>query len=247
MIYARSGDPRRAWAARIDQGHVPAVRAEAATDDAPPTLYLYDPIDDWFGITASDFQLALAGLGDVDQLQLRINSPGGFVDDGLAILNLLRSHPARTTGVVDGLAASAASFIATGLDELVMMPNSQLMIHDAWGIAIGPAATMDEASQLLNMQSDNIARIYADKAGGDAADWRGFMRAETWYLDQEAVDAGLADTVNLAAQGDSSDQPAPELTENLAVSRQRAAARAAAVWPSQAIPTHHVAPAAARL
>lgn len=166
--------------------------------DGVATLRLYDVIDSWggyWGVSAKEFVEALDEIGQVEQIHLHINSPGGEVWEGIAILNALRNHPARVTAVVDGIAASAASFVAAGADEVVMGRNTELMIHDAWGIGIGPAAVMRDLASRLDKVSDNIASIYADKAGGTVANWRDFMLAETWYSAEEAVDAGLADRI----------------------------------------------------
>ena len=76
-----------------------------------------------------------------------------------------------------------------------MAPNTQLMIHDAWGLAIGNAATMREAGDLLDRLSDNIAAVYAAKAGGAVEEWRTAMLAESWYSAEEAVAVGLADSI----------------------------------------------------
>lgn len=175
------------------------IRAEAEQSKTAD-LYIYDAIDSWFGVSAETLVQDLAGL-DVEQLNVYINSPGGSVFDGLAILNALRRHPAHVTVTVDGLAASAASFIAMGGDEVVMGRNSELMVHDASGICIGNAADMQVMAEDLARVSDNIASIYAERAGGDVKAWREVMLAETWYTAQEAVDAGLADRVDGAKDG----------------------------------------------
>jgi hypothetical protein len=99
------------------------------------------------------------------------------------------------TTCVDGVAASIASVIAMAGDRVVMMPNSQLMIHDGSGLCVGDAQDMRDMADLLDKQSDNIASIYRDKAGGLAKTWRSRMKAETWYSAEEAVKAGLADEV----------------------------------------------------
>lgn len=162
------------------------------TDEAD--VYIYDVIDSWHGVSANEFVQTISGL-DVDQLNVYINSPGGSVWDGLAMLNALRRHEANVTVYVDGIAASAASFIAMAGNEIVMGPNSELMIHDAWGLCVGNAADMDEVRQRLDKISDNLAAVYASRAGGDPKDWRALMLAETWYSAEEAVTAGLADRV----------------------------------------------------
>ncbi|MEU4590050.1 head maturation protease, ClpP-related [Micromonospora aurantiaca (nom. illeg.)] len=176
------------------------VRAEVVgtVEDGLAKLHLDDVIDSWggyWGISAKEFNQALAELGDVDQIHLHINSPGGEVWEGVAILNALRRHPAQVTAIVDGLAASAASFIAVGADRTIMGRNTQMMIHDAWGIGIGPAADMRDLADRLDKISNNIAGMYATKAGGELDGWRDLMVAETWYDAEEAVAAGLADEV----------------------------------------------------
>lgn len=157
-------------------------------------VYIYDAIDSWYGVNASQFVRDLAAL-DVETINLYVNSPGGSVFDGVSIMNALRRHKARVVATVDGLAASAASFIIQAADEVVMGFGSELMIHDASTICWGNAADMTETAALLDQLSVNIAEIYAERAGGTAAEWREAMLAETWYSAEEAVKAGLADRV----------------------------------------------------
>lgn len=174
------------------------------------TLRLYDYIDGeggYWGISANEVAEALDAIeSPLTRIELRINSGGGAVWDGLAILNTLRSHSAPVTAVVDGIAASAASFIAVACDEVVMMPNSRMMIHDAMGLCVGQAVDMREYADFLDDSSQNIAEIYADKAGGTPDEWRQHMTERgllgTWYSAAEAVEAGLADRVGEAGNGD---------------------------------------------
>jgi len=184
-----------------EAGRHAVVRAEvASTESTEATLYLYGPIDSWggyWGVSAAEVAEALSNLpsGTTD-LTIRINSPGGEVFEAVAIMNLLRDHSARITARVDGLAASAASFLAVSADETIMGGNTELMIHDAWGLAIGNAADMRQYAELLDRTSNDIAAVYAAKAGNDAAFWRDYMLKESWFDAQEAVDLGLADSVN---------------------------------------------------
>lgn len=167
------------------------------TGDGVVSLYLYDPVDSYggyWGVSAKEFGEALDALpDDTAEIRLYINSPGGEVWDAMAIVNLLRRHPARVVAIVDGIAASAASVIAVTADETVMGVGSQMMIHDAWNIAIGDEADMLSMADRLGKSSDALARIYAQKAGGTVEEWRDVMRAETWFYGAEAVAAGLAD------------------------------------------------------
>jgi len=182
-LRARDERPRPPVASRV------RVVANAETDTT--RIDLMDEIGYW-GTTAQTFVDELLAI-DSSVIELHVNSPGGDVFDGLAIMNALADHPATVNVVVDGMAASAASYIAMAGDSVKMNRGSQLMIHDALGFCVGNAADMEEMKALLDRISDTIAGIYADRAGGKADDWRELMRAETWYSATEAVDAGLAD------------------------------------------------------
>jgi ATP-dependent protease ClpP protease subunit len=163
--------------------------------DQPDTaaIYLYGEIGYW-GVEAQDFVRDLMSLR-VLKIIVHVNSPGGEVFDGLAIFHALRDHPATIEVRVDGLAASAASFIAMAGDVVVMQRNAQMMIHDASGLEIGNAQDMRTMADLLDMCSNNIADIYLQKAGGTLEQWRTAMQAETWYTADEALAAGLCDEV----------------------------------------------------
>lgn len=156
-------------------------------------VLVYDEIGFW-GVTALDFMRDLRDL-NATEISLRINSPGGEIFEGIAIHNALRSHGAKITAYVDSLAASIASVIAMAGDRIVMMPHSQMMIHEGSGLAIGDANDMRDMAELLDRQSDNIAAVYAERAGGTPEEWRERMRAETWMTAAEAVAFGLADEV----------------------------------------------------
>lgn len=185
---------------RIASARIPVLAARAElSEGSTAELRLFDPIDSWggeWGISAKEFAAALDQVPqDTSEIRLLINSPGGEVFEGLAILNALRAHPAKVTAVVMGIAASAASFIAAGADELVMMKNSELLVHNAWGLAIGDANDLREVADHLEHTSRNFASIYAEKAGGTVDDWLAVMAKDTFYTADEALDIGLADRV----------------------------------------------------
>ncbi len=196
----RNGADVRAFLARRaeqrPQNAAPTVRIDGTT----ATLRLFDPIDsygEWWGMSAKELAQALDELpAHVSSIDLLINSPGGDAFDGLAMVNVLRAHPAKVRAVVQGLAASAASFIACAADECLMAPNSTLMIHDAWGVCMGNADDMLAFGAVLDQLSGNLAEIYAAKTGGTVDDMRSAMKAETWYTAAEAVAAGLADAID---------------------------------------------------
>lgn len=176
---------------------------ETGADGEPTTvIYIYDVIDSWggyWGISAQEFIQELMAVTTAT-IELRVNSPGGEVFEAVAMFAVLESHPATVTAYVDGLAASAASFLIMAADKVIMHRNSELMIHDAHGIAFGNAAVMREMQEILNKISDNIASIYAEKAGGTTEEWRAVMIGEggrdgKWYSAEEALDAGLIDEI----------------------------------------------------
>lgn len=166
------------------------------TADQVAQVDIYDEI--WtYGTNAADFRSQLRALGDsIKTIDLHINSPGGDVYDALAIMNTLRQHSAKVVTTVDGLAASSAGFIAIGAsDELFVADNAEIMAHLPWAMAIGDAAEMRKTAADLDRVANNIASIFAARAGGTVADWLDVLAAETWWSAQEAVDAGLADGI----------------------------------------------------
>lgn len=192
-IYNRAGLRTARPRAQLRQGRTDWYTIRNAASPVAEIL-IYDEIGYW-GVTAEDFVRELQGV-TAPAIELRINSPGGEVFDGIAIMNALRAHPATVTGYVDGMALSAASFILQACDRRVMRRQAQMMIHDAMGLAIGNAAEMRQMADELDRVSDTIASVYAERSGDDTETWRERMRAETWYGADEAVAAGLADEVD---------------------------------------------------
>lgn len=183
--------------------------AGAVQNGGTADLYIYEAIGGWWGgVSASLLATEIAQL-DVEQINLWVNSPGGETVDAIAIMNALRRHPATVTAYVDGMAASAASMLVCACDKVVMGANAQMMIHDAWTFVDGNAEALTRAAELVDRMSDQIAGVYAAKAGGTVENWRQLMRDETWYFAAEAVTAGLADEL---ASIDVPDEAADELT-----------------------------------
>ena len=133
---------------------------------------------------------------DGGPVRVRINSGGGDVYEGIAILNTLRAYSGDITVVIESLAASAASFIAVGVGgRVVIRPNAEVMIHKAWTMLAGNADDIDKIKADLARQDVKIAKIYAERAGGELDDWLALMSAETWYSADEALEAGLVDAI----------------------------------------------------
>ena len=160
----------------------------------PTQVSIYDEIG-FFGVAAGEFMADLKGInGDIE---LHINSPGGDVHDGIAIYNQLKQRTGSIAVVIDGLAASAASFIAQAASpgRLQVAPHAQMMVHNGFSMAIGDANDLRKTADLLDMITTEIASIYAERSGKPVDFWLAQMAAETWYTDQKAVDTGLADSI----------------------------------------------------
>ncbi len=160
-------------------------------------IILYGDIgDSWFGgITAKEFADDLKALGKVNVINLRINSPGGDVFQGLTIYRLLVDHPAKIVAHIDGLAASIASVIAMAATDIRISEAGFLMVHNAWGVAIGNAEEMRTMASLLDKTTGSIRDVYVARTGNTADAVRAWMDGETWFSASEAVASGFADTV----------------------------------------------------
>jgi len=146
------------------------------------------------GVSASDMVSALGELKGKN-LQVRVNSPGGDVFDGIAIYNALRKHDGTVNVVVDGLAASAASLIAMSGEMITMSQGAMMMIHDAWAMTLGNADDHSAMADTLNKVSGELAGIYSERTGISSRGVRRLMLAETWLTAQEAKAQGFADVV----------------------------------------------------
>lgn len=167
-------------------------KIRAAGDTA--TVLIYEDIGEGFfgGLGAKEFVRQLQGLGDVKTINLRLNSLGGDVFEGVTIYNALKDHPATVNVVVDGIAASIASVIAMAGDTIQMQPTASLMIHNAHCVALGDCNSLRETADVLEMINAQMRKAYARSGMADDA-IRAVMDAETWYDADAAVATGWAD------------------------------------------------------
>lgn len=203
------------------------------------TVYLYDIIgaDYYGGVSANAFVPALHAL-DADLIHLRINSPGGDVFDARAMAAAIKGHPAKVIAHIDGLAASAATYVALAADEVEITDGGFFMIHQAWSLAMGNADDMEESARVLRKVDASIVADYARKTGQAEEQLAEWMAATTWFNADEALAAKFVDRIasgqsapaaqarwNLAAYGSLpaalTKQPEPEPTINRAQLERR--------------------------
>lgn len=141
---------------------------------------------------------ALATLGRGADVAVRINSGGGFAEDGVAIYNALAAHRGKVTVFVDGIAGSAASVIAMAGDEVVMRRGALMMIHEPEVWTSGDTAEHTRSLDYLEHTAAGMADIYAQKTGRAASEIRTLMRDELWLSAEEAVAQKFADRLDAA-------------------------------------------------
>ncbi len=149
-----------------------------------------------------------------DAPRIFINSPGGNVDEGLAIYNAIRANKTPCEVIVDGFALSIASIIACAGKPVKAAPGATFMIHAPSTESAGTAQAMRTIATALDKVADSMAAIYAEKTGKDRAEILELMTAETWFTAEEAEAFGLVDEV-ISGRGDEApsetpDDPAPD-------------------------------------
>ena len=166
------------------------IRARASGTE----VLIYDEIGA-YGVSAKGFLAELGALPDDAAIDLRLNSPGGSVFDAVAIYNALKRHAGDITVWIDGIAASAASYIAMAGDTIVMPENAFLMIHDPSGLVMGTAEDMRSTAEALDKVKGCLIQGYAAKSGKPDDEIATLMAAETWLDATDALDLGFIDRI----------------------------------------------------
>ena len=167
----------------------------ASQDEA--TVFLYDIIvsDSYFGgVSAIDFARQMTAI-DARTIHLRIDSPGGEIFAAQAMSQIIREHPAHIIAHIDGLAASAASWVALAAAEVVIAPGGMIMIHNSQTIAYGDARSLNETAALLEKVDGILIATYAEATGQDPQQIADWMDSETWFSAEEALQYKFADRI----------------------------------------------------
>jgi ATP-dependent Clp protease protease subunit len=177
---------------QANQGKGQKIQVKTKTDDDQADVYIYDFIDPYFGVSAAVFADLLAKI-TAATVNIHINSPGGDVFEGRAIAAAIRGYRGKTVARIEGLAASAASYIALAANEVEISDGSFFMIHEASALAWGTKADLRKTADLLDKIDAELVREYVAETGGDESTIRAWLEAETWFTADEAVEHGFAD------------------------------------------------------
>lgn len=161
-------------------------------------VLLYDEIGQAWngeGITAKQFRADIEALGNVSEINVRINSVGGSIFDGLAIYNVLKNHPAKVNVHIDGVALSMASGVSQAGDRVSMASNGLFMLHNPQAFVAGDSETLRKQAEVLDTTREALAMAYANKSGKTKEDIMAMMHDETWMTAAEARSAGFVDEI----------------------------------------------------
>lgn len=165
-------------------------------NEGEASLYIYDVIDEYYGVSAAAVINELAMAEGSPVLKIYINSPGGSVFEARAIMAAIGRFSGKTVAHIDSLCASAATSIALSCNEVVMKEGALFMIHCASGMAYGDKEDMMDMAALLEKIELSIIKDYTDKTGMSDAEVLAMMEAETWFTAQEALAAGFIDRID---------------------------------------------------
>lgn len=178
------------------------VKNETDEKTADLNIYGYLSNDSWWGdeVTPKDFAKDLKDLGDIENLNIYINSGGGDVFAGQTIYSIIKRHKSNKTTYIDGLAASAASIVAMAGDTVIMPINAMLMIHNPWTFAVGEAKDFIKIAEDLDKIKDSIVAVYKDKTGLTEKEIIDFMDSETWFTAEESKEFNFIDKIDKEKQ-----------------------------------------------
>ena len=170
-----------------------------ALDEKTGELTLYGEISNetWWGdeVTPKEFKSDLDDLGNIDTLNIYINSPGGDVFAGQAIHSMLKRHKAYKNVYIDGLAASIASVIAMSGDTVFMPKNAMMMLHNPWTIGVGNSEEFRKLAEDLDKIRESLIAAYEGHSALTRDEIISIMDAETWLTATECEEYGFCDVV----------------------------------------------------
>ena len=162
-------------------------------------------IGGWFGITANEVRKQFNEAEEGEDIKLVVDCPGGDCFEGISIYNFIRdyarNHTNKITSYVQGMAASAASWIVCAANsvnsdnKIIVEDNSIFMIHNCWGVAIGDHREMQKSADFSKRIDNLIIKMLSNRSKKDEKKIEKLMADETWYFGNEILENGFCDEV----------------------------------------------------
>lgn len=143
-------------------------------------------------------------LVDGEDIDIEINSPGGYIFPASEIYTALMQHKGNVNITITGRAASAASVIAMAGTKVTMSPTAQMMIHNVSASGAGDYRDFEHYAEQLKKSNDTIANAYMIKTGKTREEILKLMDHETWFTPDEALKNGFIDEI--LSKEDTTDQ-----------------------------------------
>lgn len=166
-----------------------------SSDGEEGTIYIYDEIDQWWGVSAKSFLKEIDALKTAKLIHVRVNCPGGDIFEARAIQMAMVNHPAKFIVHIDGMAASAASFLIQGADSRIIADGGFLMIHRATSGLWGNGDELLSWGEALNKMDASLCESYVKVTGQDKKQIQEWMDKETWFSSAEALEFGFVDEI----------------------------------------------------
>lgn len=172
----------------------------------------------WSNDDSIDAKLVKDQLDNVENdIVIRLNSTGGDVFQGVEIYNYLKNHPQKITVEITGTAASAATFIALGADEVMMNIGTTFMIHKGSTFVFGNKKELEKAVEMMSTIDESIINIYVHHTNQTAQQIESWMDEEKWFTADEAVEYGFANSVKKSSGIEDSHDVAEFIRNEVAV------------------------------
>ena len=162
-------------------------------------IYIYGDIGCWQSKDATEWgEVTLTSVRDqyesqknAETITLHIHSPGGYVTEGFAIHDYIRSLGKPVTAIIEGMCYSIATVIALAGDKRIMTSNSDFMIHNPWGMTGGDSNEVQKYADDLKELEQKVANFYAAKTNITSEKALELMKAETFMKPEEALKEGF--------------------------------------------------------
>ena len=159
-------------------------------------VFLWGMVDDDSAKHVIDRLLYLDMISD-EEIQLYINSPGGYVTSGFAIYDTIKSLKSPVSTICAGLAASMGSILLSvgKKGRRFIQPHARVMIHQPSGGAQGQASNIEIQAKEILLTKEIGAKILADNCGQDVDKVMKDFNRDYWMGAEESIEYGIVDGI----------------------------------------------------